>query len=47
MVHSAVRRHNRRRTWGIAIVLLLAAIGVAVYLVRLGNTDSWPEAVAR
>src|SRR5260370_21905083 len=44
MVYSAVTRHNKRWTWGIAIVLLLAAIGVAVYLVRLGSTDSWPEA---
>jgi hypothetical protein len=44
MLHSAVRRHNKRWMWGIAIVLLLAALGFAVYLIRLGNTDSWPEA---
>jgi hypothetical protein len=36
-------RRHRRAGWVIATVLLLSAIGVAVYLVRHGNTDSWPE----
>jgi len=29
--------------WGIASVFLLVALGITVYLVHFGSTDSWPQ----
>jgi hypothetical protein len=42
MLDRKTRRYYRHWKWGVAIVLLSAAMGSAVYLIRAGNTDSWP-----
>src|ERR1035438_7763921 len=44
MLDRKTRRLNRRWKWGIAVVLLSVALGSATYLIRAGDTDSWPEA---
>jgi hypothetical protein len=43
MLDRETKRRNRYWKWGIAIVLVSAALGSAVYLIHAGNTDSWPE----
>src|SRR5260370_13418390 len=40
--HSSTPRTKKRNRW-IALLLLCAAVGSGMYLVHLGNIDSWPE----
>src|ERR1700674_2946062 len=40
--HISTPRKKKRNRW-IALLLLCGAVASGIYLVHLGNTDSWPE----
>ena len=41
---TTLRRLKKYWKWGILIAFLTVALGTVVYLVHVGNTDSWPQA---
>ena len=43
MLHREVKPGKKRLRWSIAVVVLLAAVGLGALLIHIGNTDSWPE----
>src|SRR5208337_1152061 len=44
MRNRTLRRRNRSWKLGIVVALLSGTLGLVIYLVRVGSTDSWPEA---